>query len=726
MTQLAQPETPAQPLNRESFTAAGQPVDEATEIEIVKNAWAEAESYLGNEASYKLEWVACRTSYRSPRPYMTWGGSFVLQPNLRRFDVAKWVNSIVSQVMKSYFAEEIPLVITPGPNMTPDSAQAWQVLLGRLLKESGPGPAGGNEMPAMAHGFKEEFKLLVEQWALCGTGMAMYYVQEEEQCFRKRKSSQITLPASSAVAAAPPAKARKVGPPEFETHYKAVKRMKFKFIDLGADECVVWQPSATGSDVRMAGWVIGRWMVDFYELQQLALDQNYDIPGAKLPEGRTAEGLLTEETDEEIIVGGSLIDLFFGDAETDNRLATPSATGQAQSTRGNIHQAKPEALPESNPLRRKLEILQYLDQSNNQVISLLQRKKVIRRGPADFGFLSANYWNLPAAIHGIGIGQIGSNNQQLGQWIVNSALKNLALALNMPFLAPDTIGQSPRVLSIGSDRVLTVSEQMLKSGGMQRMEGPKIPPEIWPVLQESNKEGESATGADAMLVQGSSAGPRAGMGRTGTGANIMAGASDARLDGPMDNLTQQVFLSYIAAEVWFVFNHMSDHEILEILGDELGPEFVQRLDLENFHNAKFDYDVLLGAKLGALRALAQSLVLVFEYGMNPEMQQFLADVHGKTIDLGELYKLLLRVSHCPTGVAASIVRNLTPKELKLNQQKQAMAAQQGPGGKLAQIQAQGAVDSSIEDQKIYGRMVDKVVDNAAVRDEISGADGAGA
>jgi len=718
MALLEQAGEPSALLGRESFTATGMLQSEADELAMVVQAWQEAQIWLGGESSYKLEWTTCDVVYRSPRPYSFWEGSYTLEPNLRRFDVAKWVNSVVAQVMQALFSQDPPLVIEPGPNMTTESAQAWEVLLGRLMKEAGPAYGASGKMPALRHGFKEQFKLGVEQWALKGTMAAIYYVDEEERCIERRISSQITLPAGKSGAAP---KATLVRPPEIHKSYKIVKRIRFEHIDLASDDTIVWQPSAKGGDIRLAKWVVRRRLVDFYDLQRLALDtKNYTIPGAKLPDILLGgdDQILRDEHDEETVIAGGLINLFFSPAETQNVMPTPIAAQQQEELRGSTHQSKPENMPESNPLRRKLEILEYLDQENAHVISVLQRSAVIRSGEAEFGFLSGNYWNLPNAIVGLGIGQIGANNQQLSQWMVNSALKLLALSLNAPHIAPDSIGQSPRVLRIGANKVLTVTEQAFQAGGMKIMEMAKVDPTIWPVLQESTKEGESATGADSMLVQGSTAGPRAGMGRTAGGAAQMGRASDTRLDGPMDNVVQQVFLPFIGVLVWFVFHHMPDDEIMQILGEELGQAFIKgdpatnkkAFNLDNFCNTEFSYDVLLGAKLGALRNLAQSLVLMFEYGMNPEMQQFLADVHGTTIDVQTIYKLLLLSSHCGTGIANEIIRPLTKQEQQRNQQKQQMQSQMGPGGKFAQIQQQGQVDSALEDQKADNKLREHIID----------------
>ena len=72
-----------------------------------------------------------------------------------------------------------------------------------------------------------------------------------------------------------------------------------------------------------------------------------------------------------------------------------------------------------------------------------------------------------------------------------------------------------------------------------------MPAETWAALQNSEANTESTTGADQALVQGSTAGPRNGMGRSATGANTLAQASATRLDGPLDNFIDQVFAPWL-------------------------------------------------------------------------------------------------------------------------------------------------------------------------------------
>lgn len=681
-------------LTRPDFTPSGDIITEEDQVSMVVEAYREASNWMGNEAGYKLEWNDSRILYRSPRPYSTWENSFVLEPNLRRFDVAKWVNSIVPQVKSAYFYQTPPLEIIGGPTMDLETSGGRKTLMWRLMKDMG---------------YIQQVGLLIDQWSLFGTGLGKWYKTKEEVKFRKRKSSDLQLPSGAAGATHT---AKRLGKPESDTSYKVVSRLRFDFIDLNAESTVVWNPDARGGDIRLADVVIHRRMVDFYDLQRLALNPLYVIPGAVIEGfGDDDEALLREETDTQVVIAGSLINLFMPPAESQNTVAPPVAAQQNASTSGLVHGAEQESHPHKNPLRNKLEVLEYLDQRQNKVITVLNRKQRIREGEADFGYLSANYWNLPDAIVGLGIGQIGGGNQRLDQGIINAALKVLALSLNAPYLAPDSIGQVPRVLRTGIGKVLTVSEQAFASnGGYKLMETAKVDAAVWPVLQNNKAEGESATGADALMVQGSTAGPRAGGMRTAGGSNIIAGKSESRLDGPMGHLTDQVIVPFFDVLADFIHEDMSDEEITDILGDVIGKKVIDSLNAEVYPYNRAEYDILAGAKLAAKRTMAQSLVMIFEYGLNPQLQQQMSDIYGQYIDMRTIYKLLLTSSEWGQGVENEIIRDMTPEMKKANAAKQQAASEMGPQGKIAvqSLANQGRAD--VEDKRAQAKLLEHIID----------------
>lgn len=119
----------------------------------------------------------------------------------------------------------------------------------------------------------------------------------------------------------------------------------------------------------------------------------------------------------------------------------------------------------------------------------------------------------------------------------------------------------------------------------------------------------------------------------------------------------------------------------DILGDEIGPDF--KVDEESYLNAKFEYEVLAGARLSAKRAMAQALPLISQIFENPSLLSQLAET-GYVVDVKELLAMYMEVSEWKNS--RSLIRKLTTEE------KQAKAAQDQAASKAAQ-------QSQMEDQK---------------------------
>ena len=67
------------------------------------------------------------------------------------------------------------------------------------------------------------------------------------------------------------------------------------------------------------------------------------------------------------------------------------------------------------------------------------------------------------------------------------------------------------------------------------------------------------------------------MGRTAGGASILAGASCYSVDdSPLDNFIEQVFKPFLYILDDLVKNYLSDAEIVAILGEELGQDYLCR------------------------------------------------------------------------------------------------------------------------------------------------------
>jgi hypothetical protein len=641
-------------LQAENFTPEGAPATQIDEVSLVVNSFSKSESFVTSK-QWNLLWADADILYQSPRALSSYAGSYLLEPNVQRFTVAKAVNSVVPQFYKGLFYDDPPFVLRPRPGTTQETIYAKKAIFASLLDEME---------------FQRECKYGLEQMALLGTGIYKWGVSYKTIRVPKRKSQKITLPGAQGKSEA----VYSSDEPEIEYTEKKVCVPTFEFRDI---RNVFVDPKCELPDIREAGYVIDQRWVNFYDLQTLRDDKDYEIPA-----------------DNELKT-------WFQSPSEANRTPGQSSVEQMTVRTGVVHHSDPQNAPSANPLMEKLELLEYWDRERS--ITVINRAHGIRCIENKFRvipFLSSNYWNRSKALYGMGIGLLAGSDQRLQQGTVNSALKILSLAVNTPYLTSGDSNMPSQMIQTGLGRILRVTD-LDKS--YKLLETPKVPSDIWPVLQEDKQNTDATTGADQMLVQGSTAGPRSSMGRTAGGAGILAGASATRLDGPLDNFIDQVFVPWLYIMDQLVFEHMSDAQIMDILGEELGKEF--EIDLEVYHAGRVEFDVLAGARLSAKTAMAQSLVLLMQLFENPNIQSQLAEINGEFIDFKPVLKMALEVSGWGSGIENDIFRPLTAE---MKQQLQ------GKHNAASKLQAQMTLSQQRFQQK--EQLEDQATDNRIKRD----------
>jgi microcystin-dependent protein len=351
---------------------------------------------------------------------------------------------------------------------------------------------------------------------------------------------------------------------------------------------------------------------------------------------------------------------------------------------------------------------------------VLNQSKCIFRGKNEFRkipFLSANWWNRPRAFYGMGLGLIVGQNQRVDQGTINAILKILSYGVNPIYLRNRDDNAPTQTIRTGLGKIMSVTDV---DKSYKLLDTPKMPADIWAALKESEQATESSSGADQMLVQGSSAGPRSSMGRTAGGANILAGASATRLDGPLDNFIEQVFKPFLAVIDNLVFNVMSDAAIYHILGKEQGGDFLSDFNLQDFHNAQIEYEVLAGSSLAAKRTMAQSMVMLTQILDNPQIQQSLADINEEYIDYKPIITMWLEASEWKNKndiikpMTADMKKKRDANSKAAQMQMQIQAKQQGDQQKFAQKQ-------QLEDQASDNRIKRDITREAAKASGLSEA-----
>lgn len=660
-------------LNPEDYGKGPELKTYNADLALVLGSATKAEQFIVDK-QWNLLWRDADLLAQSPRPMSVYENTYVLEPNVQRFTVAKVCNAVVPQLYKGLFYTDPPMLLRPRPGTSQDVVDAKTTLFSVLLNECK---------------FKRETKWGLEQMTLLGTGIWKWGIDYKEIVTHKRKSTAAKLSAGTDTQtitdSVPLAEL-----PKIITTKRIAPRPFFESRPLSK----VWvDPKCEVGDIREADYVIDVRYLTFYELNDIRKaimelpDDHADRQEWRLP-----------KTEDELR-GWWLSP----EAET---AAPTTASDSATYMRGAVHHSEQMNIQVSpDKLFSKMEVLEYWDR--NRKIMVIDRKRVIFSGENKFGvipFFSANWWNRQKAFYGMGLGLIVGQNQRVDQGTINAILKILSFGVNPIYLRKRDSNAPTQMIRTGLGKILTVDGDIDKS--YKLMETPKVPPDIWSALAESEKATESSSGADAQLVQGSSAGPRSSMGRTAGGAGILANASATRLDGPLDNFIEQVFSPFLYVLDNLILNYISDAEIYAILGDEMGNDY--EVDLDKFHAAKIEYEVLAGAALAAKRTMAQSMTLITQIFENPAIQNSLADINEEYIDFKQILSMWMESSEWKNK--NDIIKPMTEK---MKQKRQAES-------QAAQAQNKAAVTQQSNQQKFEQKqqLEDQANDNRIKRDVV--------
>jgi hypothetical protein len=631
---------PSRQLTVEDYNSTGELETLGADLALVVGSASKAESFVSSK-QYNLLWRDSDILYNSPRPMSVYENTYVLEPNVQRFTVAKTVNAITPSLFKGLFYADPPMVIRPRPGTSQDLVYAKTAMASYLLD---------------ACKFKTETKWGLEQMGLLGTSIWKWGIEYKEVTSYKRKARTTTIPFGPTATADKTNKTVPLaGDPDITEEKRIVPR---PFFECKAIERVLVDPHLRYGDIRLADFVVDVVYMDFYQLRDLKA--SVDAMDEDTPEKADWHFPKTEK---------ELMQWWLPPAETGTQ---PSlSTDQAAVAQGIVHHAEKEGISVSpDLLRNKLEILEYVDKGRK--ITVIDRKKVIQSGKNKFGcinYLSANWWNRPKAFFGMGLGLIVGQNQRVDQGTINSILKILSFGVNPIYLRQRDSNNPTQMIRTGLGKILTVDGPIKEAYGL--LETPKVPSDVWNALRESEQATESSSGADQQLVQGSTAGPRSSMGRTAQGAGIQANASATRLDGPLDNFIDQVFKPFLYILDMLVLRFMPDTEIMAILGEKIGKDYV--VNLQEYHDDIMEYETLAGASLAAKRTMAQSLTLITQMFNNPTLQESLAEINGEYIDFKPILKMWMESSEWKN--VQDIIKPLTP-EMKQKLAQKAQASQQ--------------------------------------------------
>lgn len=674
-TQVAAPQPDGNPnatLTGADFKTDGTLKTIGGELALVVQSASQAKAYIANR-QWTLLWRDADLLYQAPRPMTVYENTYVLEPNVQRFTVAKVVNAVVPQLYKGLFYDDPPMLMRPRPGTSQEVVDAKTSLFSFILDNCE---------------FKTQTKWGLEQMAFLGTGIFKWGYDWKDIVTYKRKATVHEINSGEPGAEATIRIPSDV-PPDITEEIMTIPMPFFQWRPI---DKVLVDPQLWVADIRRAAWVVDVQYMDFYQLKALK-----DAIENAINDGETGKAIQGWSFPSE----AELKALW----EKPGTMTQTLETEQASFIEGVVHHAEKMNIKVSpDPFRKKLEFLEYWDKDRK--ILVLNQEHVICSTENEFKripFLSANWWNRPRAFYGMGLGLIVGQNQRVDQGTINAILKILSYGVNPIYLRNREDNAPTQTIRTGLGKILSVTDT---EKSYKLMETPKVPGDIWAALKESEQATESSSGADQTLVQGSSAGPRSGMGRSAAGANIMAGASATRLDGPLDNFIEQVFKPFLGIIDMLVFNVMSDAAILHILGNEMGVDFLRGFSIQSFHDSQIEYEVLAGSSLAAKRTMAQSMVMLTQILDNPQIQQSLADINQEYIDFKPIISMWLEASEWKNK--NDIIKKMTPAMIQQRQQNSKAALMQ------QQVQAKQQSESQKFQQK--QQLEDQASDNRIKRD----------
>ena len=676
MAQLT--ETPANvsnPVMRKDVTL---PADETAAPEYAKQAqlnivvqdMQRCDAWIGK--SWASIWREADILYQALRYTYGFEGSQVQAPNISRFTVAKLVNAVVPQIIKAISYQDPPFLLNGYPGTNEETLKAKTAVLAYVLRE--PDEEGRTFLGEIQKGW--------ESCAIFGTQMYMRGWNESVKLRKsyKRKGKPVTQ--QTAVG---PIKVQTAESVEWEMVEKKLRwsRPFLRFID---HRYTLMDPGWNEPDARCSKYRMVRKYLNFDEIDELREEPGYDIPSRE-----------------------ELINLFFPPAEQPMTPGTAETmTAGVTSGWGGTMHAMPRYEPSSaDPLERRLEVVEREDR--DKIIVVLQRKLVIKEGSNEWdgqsSMLSSNWWNVPDSGWGMGAGRIVGQDQRVDTGVTNALLKILSFSVN-----PDYIrGEGVDVLTQNVRQRLggVIASAKDPKNAFVLKEQPKVPAEaIW-ALQNSKGESESAMGADQEMIQGTTPGQgRSSLGRTAAGATGKFRAAATRLEGPLEQFIDKVFVPYLQFADQAINDRMPSDQLTEIIRKELGPDF--KFDEEEYRNTEVkSYEALAGSHLAAQSAMAQILPLLIELVSQPAVLQQMSEINGEYMDFDRIVRAIMDMAGWRYE---PFIRKMT------DEMKQRMA--QRAGSPAAKTQAQMQLNAQKHgftqednDQKAQNRIAEKLVVN---------------
>lgn len=655
MPTLPNPTTSPYELIQEGEFQFDQTPENEAALKLVIQDTSLAERFI-QAKRWMLEWDRAQLLFEALAEVRYWEGTSIPRAHVSVPLVLKHIESILPQIMSGLFSSDPPFTFQPRPGTKQDAARAAAAVIAYQLDEIG---------------FREEVRKGVKSALLFGNGIWKWGWESSTRKRReyRRKAQPLTIPGENGL---PP-----VTIPTKQSDRLEVKEIEeevacptFEFVNV---RHVLVDPGLREPDIRGAKYVIHRMYLTADQLDELRDFEGYDIPDRE-----------------------TLLNLFLPPKEPTHSspLETVPLSLEKEFT------PLPRWVDSTvDPLEQPIEVLERWD--NDSVITVLNRKVVIRNEPNEFGvipFLSLAYIDNIDSFYGLGLARLIGGEQRLQQGMINARLDEVAINLNGMFVRQRGKNVPSQNLRMRPGGIIDADE----ASAITVLPRLNAVPEAYVEVQASDARAENISAANELIVQGSlpSEG-RSSITRTATGVQALTGGSGARLQYMVENLADQVFVPFLMQCHEMNAAKLPLPQLRRILDDELQQAW--QGDELDILNARIRFSVLAAAKMQVRRAMAQSLPLLFQFLLSAPVSQML-QAQGQKIDVAEMVNMLFDVSGWTNH--SSVVLPLTAED----EQRQAMqnpAVQQAIAAHAAAQAKTAQESSSIEAENMgrAGRMV---------------------
>jgi hypothetical protein len=601
-------------------------------------------------------WDQANILYQSPYSQRYWTGTMTEAASVPFYTVATSVNALVPQIINGLFYENPPFMIEERSGTTAQAARAISAILAYQLEDID---------------FKTELRLGTMNAVLYGTEIWAWGWEQYTKVRKlyKQKNPPLNIPSSI-----PGAPDTQIDDDEYEevVEKELVDRPTFEHI-VNLKEVLV-DPTLEVPDIRKAKFVIRRRYVTWKDLDKLRERPGFDIPSQE-----------------------KLLELFLPPVEPVQEAVNEDAT---KNPLWDIRADSRYHESTVNPFDQPLELLERTDDSTYTVV--LNRKVVICNTENEYGkinYLSVNWWDVPGAFWGMGLGRTIGSEQRLQQGLTNLMLDDASLNLNSPLVRVRGKSIPTQNIRIAPGKIIDVEDK----DGLKPLDRRPAVPEAQAYLVLSQARAEQVSGANEAASQGV-AGPsgHSNLARSAAGANLIASGSGNRISDFVEKLCDQVLVPFLY-EVYEMDRAMlPPSQFKYILNDELQHAYLTSggsvLDLLN---ARVKFSILAGAKMAVRRNMAQSLPLLMQTLFNAQITEQLS-IAGMKIEIMEFLRMWLEAGEWKNE--KDLIVPMTPQDQQRLQAMQPAAAVAAKGQQVAQqSQQQFAQKQQLVDQENEAR-----------------------